>query len=90
MAVLTVRNLPDYVHRALRLRAAENRRGTESEVREILTSAVVPEQRIRMGTAMAAIARENGLINKDVIAFEKAMEETHDNKPAEPLRFCVT
>ena len=87
MAVLTVRNLPDYVHRALRLRAAGNRRSTESEVREILASAVVPEQRIRMGTAMAAIARKNGLINGDVIAFEKALEETRDEKPAKPLRF---
>ena len=36
MAVLAVRNLPDYVYRALRLRTAENRRSTESEMHEIL------------------------------------------------------
>ncbi|MDR0311929.1 MAG: plasmid stabilization protein [Acidobacteriota bacterium] len=87
MAVLTVRNLPDEVHRALRLRAAGNRRSTESEVREILASAVIPEQRIRMGTAMAAITRGNGLTKEDVFALEKAIKETRDNKPAEPLRF---
>jgi plasmid stability protein len=87
MAVLTVRNLPDEVHRALRLRAAQNRRSTESEVREILTIAVVPQQRVRMGTAMSAMARGNGFTNKDVLALEKAMEETRDKKPAEPLRF---
>jgi plasmid stability protein len=36
MATLTVRNLPDDVHRALRLRAAEHGRSTEGEVRAIL------------------------------------------------------
>ena len=87
MAVLTVRNLPDEVHRALRLRAAQNGRSTESEVREILANAVIPEQRIHMGTTMAALARGNGLTNEDVLAFEEAMEEVRDKGPAEPLRF---
>ena len=36
MAMLTVRNLPDDVHRALRVRAALHGRSTEAEVREIL------------------------------------------------------
>ncbi|MFB9619792.1 FitA-like ribbon-helix-helix domain-containing protein [Brooklawnia cerclae] len=35
MAVLTVRNVPDEVHRALRVQAAEHGRSTEAEVREI-------------------------------------------------------
>ena len=87
MAVITVRNLSDEVHRALRLRAAQNGRSTESEVREILASAVIPEQRVRMGTAMAAVARKNELTNKDVLALEKAMEEARGKKPAKPLKF---
>lgn len=33
MAVLTVRNVPDEVHRALRLLAAQHGRSTEAEVR---------------------------------------------------------
>ena len=33
MATLTIRNLPDDVHDALRRRAAENRRSVEAEVR---------------------------------------------------------
>ena len=41
MATLTIRNLPDQVHDALRLRAAEGRRSVEAEVRAILTEAVV-------------------------------------------------
>ena len=35
MAILTVRNLPDEVHRALRLRAAQHRRSTEAEMRVV-------------------------------------------------------
>ena len=87
MAVLTVRNLPDEVHRALRVRAAQNGRSTESEVREILANAVIPEQRVCMGTAMVAIAHANGLTSEDVLALEEAMEEVRDKRPAEPLRF---
>ena len=35
MAILTVRNVPDEVHRALRMRAAVHGRSTEAEIREI-------------------------------------------------------
>jgi len=87
VAVLTVRNLPDEVHRALRLRAVKKRRSMESEVREILASAVIPKRRVRMGMAMAAIARGNGLTDEDVFVFEKAMEKARDKMPAEPLIF---
>ena len=38
MAILTVRNVPDDVHRALRVRAAQHGRSTEAEVREILAA----------------------------------------------------
>ncbi|TWA43906.1 hypothetical protein FB008_1452 [Sinorhizobium medicae] len=53
MAILTVRNVPDEVHRALRARAAMHGRSTEAVVRDILESAVRPEQRVRMGDALA-------------------------------------
>jgi plasmid stability protein len=42
VAMLTVRNLPDEVHRALKMRAALHGHGTEAEVREILASSVKP------------------------------------------------
>ena len=48
MAMLTVRNLPDDVHRALRVRAAQHGHSTEAEVREILACAVKPESRVRL------------------------------------------
>jgi plasmid stability protein len=83
MAMLTVRNLPDEVHRALRVRAAQHGRSTEAEVREILESAVKPESRLRMGEALAALGRKIGLTDKDFEIFDRV----RDKKPAEPMRF---
>lgn len=82
MAVLTVRNLPDDVHRALRVRASLHGRSTEAEVREILASAVKPESRVRLGDALVALGTRIGLTNKDVDTIERAREKT----AAEPMR----
>ena len=81
MAMLTVRNLPDDVHRALRMQAALHGRSTEAEVREILAAAVKPESRLRMGDALAALSRDLGLTNADV----DALDAVRDPKPAEPM-----
>jgi len=43
MASVTVRNLPDEVHHALRLRAAHHGRSTEAEVRSILARVVLQQ-----------------------------------------------
>jgi plasmid stability protein len=83
MAILTVRNVPDEVHRALRVRAAMHGRSTEAEVREILESAVKPEQRVRMGDALAELGRRLGLTNDDSAVFD----EVRDKAPAQPMRF---
>jgi plasmid stability protein len=83
MAILTVRNLPDDVHRALRVRAAQHGHSTEAEVREILATAVKPETRVRLGDALAALGRKIGLTNEDLEVFN----QVRDNTPAEPLRF---
>jgi plasmid stability protein len=40
MAVLTIRNLPDDVHDALRRQAASNRRSMEAEARAVLAASV--------------------------------------------------
>jgi plasmid stability protein len=42
MANLTIRNVPDDVHKGLRLRAAENGRSVEEEIRRILAAHVGP------------------------------------------------
>lgn len=81
MAVLTVRNVPAEVHRALRVRAAAHGRSTEAEIRAILEDCVKPEQRLRMGDALAAIGQRAGLQDKDFVIFQR------DNSPAEPMGF---
>ena len=83
MAMLTVRNLPDDVHRALRVRAALHGRSTEAEVREILANAVKPETRTLLGDALAALGRQVGLSNEDFEVFEGLRDKT----PAEPWSF---
>lgn len=83
MAMLTVRNLPDEVHRALRVRAAQHGRSTEAEVREILSVAVKPENRLCMGDALSELSRKIGLANAD---FD-VLEQTRNRTPAEPMRF---
>ena len=83
MAMLTVRNLPDDVHRALRVQAALHGRSTEAEVREILASAVKPAARVRLGDALAALGRNLGLENEDFEVFNAVQDKT----PAEPLGF---
>jgi plasmid stability protein len=55
MASITVRNLPDETHRALRVRAAQHGRSTEAEIREILEEAVRPKKRLKLGSALAAL-----------------------------------
>ncbi|QWN31344.1 plasmid stabilization protein (plasmid) [Xanthomonas phaseoli pv. phaseoli] len=82
MAMLTVRNLPDDVHRALRMRAAQNGHSTEAEVREILATAVKPETRVRLGEALAALGRKIGLTNEDFEVFDRVRDKT----PAIPPR----
>ena len=83
MAMLTVRNLPDDIHRALRVRAAQHGRSTEAEVREILANVVKPESRVKLGEAMAAIGAKIGLTNEDFEAFAQVRVKV----PAEPMRF---
>lgn len=83
MAMLTVRNLPDDVHRALRVQAAQHGRSTEAEVREILALAVKPADRIRLGDALAALSRQVGLINDDFAV----LDEVRNRAPAKPMEF---
>ena len=83
MAMLTVRNLPDEVHRALRVQAALHGHSTEAEVREILAAAVKPPSRVLLGDALAALGRQVGLTNEDVAVLQQSKDKT----PAQPLRF---
>lgn len=66
MAMLTVRNLPDEVHRALRVLAARHNRSTEAEVRAILEDAVKPRGRLKLGSLLLEIGRQTHLADDEV------------------------
>lgn len=83
MAMLTVRNLPDEVHRALRVRAALHGHSMEAEVREILEAAVAPEGRVKLGSLLADIGKQAELTDDEFAVFE----QVRDNTPAKPVNF---
>ncbi|MDR1917300.1 MAG: hypothetical protein LBQ58_12095 [Synergistaceae bacterium] len=83
MPVLTIRGVPDEVHRALRMRAALNGHSMEAEVRDILKIILKQDTRVQMGDALANLGRRLGLTDKDFIAIEEAREKN----PAEPMVF---
>jgi plasmid stability protein len=73
MANVNVRNLPDEVHRAIRIQAAQHGRSTEAEIRSILEQAVRHESHVKLGSLLASIAREaGGLTDEEHALFERA------------------
>ncbi len=82
VAILTVRNLPDEVHRALRLRAAQHGRSTEAEVRALLEEAVKPQGRLKLGSLLADIGRQAKLTDEEV-----ALINQRDQSLPRPVNF---
>jgi antitoxin FitA len=78
MAAVVVRNLPEETHRALKLRAAQNGRSTEAEIRVILEEAVSPKPRLKIGSELAAFGRRYGGIE---------LYYKRDQRPIEPAKF---
>lgn len=78
MSVVTVRNLPEETHRALKVRAARHGRSTEAEIREILEQAVRPEDRIKIGSELAAFGRKFGGLEINI---------KRDRSPSKPVEF---
>jgi plasmid stability protein len=83
MPSITIRNVPEDVHRALRVRAALHGRSAEAEIRDILAKAAKPEGRVKLGSLLASIGSEAGLSNADV----EALNGLRDKTPAEPASF---
>jgi plasmid stability protein len=78
MAAVTVRNLPEATHRALKVRAARNGRSTEAEIRMILEDAVSAKTSAGLGSQLAALGRRFGGIELNI---------KRDTRPAEPADF---
>jgi plasmid stability protein len=76
MPAVTVRNISEKTHRALKQRAAKNGRSTEAEIRLILEDAVSAP--VGLGSQLAALGRRFGGIELDI---------TRDKRPAEPADF---
>jgi len=74
MAAITVRNISDETHKALKLRAAKNGRSTEAEIRVILDNAVRAKDEIGLGSLLSAFA-------------EKYDVELNFERDTEPARF---
>jgi antitoxin FitA len=65
MPNLTIRNLPEETHRAIKTRARRHGRSTEAEIREILKTAALPEGRVRIGDELAALGAAFGGVEID-------------------------
>ena len=78
MTAVTVRNLSPEIHRALKVRAAQHGRSTEAEIRAILEEAVRPQERVKIGAALAAFGRRFGGVDLDL---------ARDGAPVEPASF---
>jgi antitoxin FitA len=81
MATLTIRNLPDEAHKALRIKAAANGRSVESELRRIVGEAVAvaPDmetylQILRDTQREAAAFAVPGLLMSDELIAERHLE----------------
>ena len=81
--VMTVRNIPDEVYRALRVRAAVHGSSAEAEVRAILEDSVKAEGRIKLRSMLAEIGGQAKLTDEDFALIEQVRDMT----PAKPVDF---
>ena len=83
MPSITVRNVPDEVHRALRVRAAQHGQSAEAEIRDILANAVKPQGRKQLGSLLVEIGRQARLSDEEFAIIEQVRDKT----PARPMTF---
>jgi len=76
MPSITVRNVPDAVHRAIRVRAAQHARSIEAEMRDILETAVKPQGRVKLGSLLSEIGRKIQLTEEEFAMFDSVRDKT--------------
>ena len=76
MGNMSIRNLPDEIHDALKLRAAKNNRSAEAEVRALLVETFVAETEGGFGTRLRACFK--GIEGDE-------LDIARDKTPAQPL-----
>ncbi|NJN00213.1 MAG: plasmid stabilization protein [Aquincola sp.] len=82
MAMLTVRNVPEGVHRALRSRAARRGHSIGAEVREILAFTVCPQDGVKLGSMLADIGRHAKLTAEEFAVFKRGRSEAPAQSPS--------
>jgi plasmid stability protein len=78
MPAVTVRNLSEETHRAIKQRATAHGISTEAEIRSILDDAVQSKDRVRFGTALYEMSRDFGGVDLDI---------ERDRRPSEAAEF---
>jgi plasmid stability protein len=76
MTSVTVRNVPDEVHRAIRVRAAQHDRSIEAEIRDILETAVKPHGRVKLGSLLSEIGSKVKLTEEEFAIFASVRDKT--------------
>ena len=85
MPAVTIRNLSDETHRALKVRAARHGRSAEAEMRDILEAAVRPAPGVKLGSLLASIGLEAGGLTE---GDEENFDRLRDKDTAEPMSFA--
>ncbi|HRO57946.1 MAG TPA: plasmid stabilization protein [Burkholderiaceae bacterium] len=75
MRSVTIRNVPDEVHRAIRVRPAQHGRSIEAEMRDILETAVKPQGRVKLGSLLSEIGRKVKLTEEEFAIFESVRDK---------------
>jgi plasmid stability protein len=83
MPSVTIRNIPDEVHRGLRALAEKHGRSAEAEIRDILARAVQPEGRVKLGSLLVSIGEEAAISNEEY----QSLLNVRDTCPAKPTSF---
>lgn len=71
MSTMTIRNIPDDVYRATKVRAALNNRSAEAEVRAVLEELVQPLNGPDLAKALLALGQQVGLTDDDLQYFKR-------------------
>ncbi|MBC7435027.1 MAG: Arc family DNA-binding protein [Bdellovibrionales bacterium] len=74
MPSVVIRNLPEETHRALKQLALSHGRSTEAEIRAILEEKVRPQERVKIGSALAAFGKRFKGIDLHVVRDPAAPE----------------
>ena len=68
---VTIRGVPEEVHRAIRVRAEKHGHSLQAEMREILTNAVKSKDRVKLGDLLVDIGKEVKLTDEEMVFFER-------------------